>query len=84
MIAFTVPILVVLLITSQCMDAHPSASSIGLKDNHRSLNFRLKRDFGYLQRHELANLYNDEIPEESLQYGYAFVPHQTRKRLIDF
>ncbi|UJR09023.1 hypothetical protein I4U23_013272 [Adineta vaga] len=84
MIASTIPLLVVLLITSQCMDAYPSASSTDLKINHHPLNFRLKRDFGYLQRHELANIFNDDTPEESLPYGYSFIARQNRKRLIDF
>ncbi|CAF0750343.1 unnamed protein product [Adineta steineri] len=86
MVAFTVPLLVVLLVTSQCMYAYPSASSLNTRYNH-PMNLRLKRDFGYLQHHELANNFNDYIPsniDESLQYAYPINQRQNRKRLIDF
>ena len=86
MVALTVPLLVVLLVASQCMLAYPSAAAAGLKNNYRS-NFRLKRDFGYLQRHELASILNDEIPsslDDGLPYAYVPVQRQARKRLIDF
>ena len=86
MVAFTVPLLVVLLVTSQYLHAYPSPSSMGTKDNH-PMNLRLKRDFGFLRHHELANNFNDDLPsniDENLQYIYPVIHRQNRKRLIDF
>jgi hypothetical protein len=86
MIAFTVPLLVVVLLTSQYINAYPSASSIDGKKNH-PINLRLKRDFGLLQHHELTNRLNDDIPlnyEESLPYIRWIIQRPNRKRLIDF
>jgi len=86
MIAFTVPLLVVLLVTSQYISAYPSAPSIGMKNNH-PINPRLKRDFGLAQHHELANHFNDDTPfnfEENLPYIYSIIQRPNRKRLIDF
>lgn len=86
MVAYTVPMLVVLLVASQCLLAYPSDAAAGFKNNYRT-NFRLKRDFGYLQRHELANLLNEEMPaslDDGLALAYAPAHRQARKRLIDF
>jgi hypothetical protein len=88
MIAFTVPLLVVLLVTSQCINAYPSAASgMNVKNNH-PINLRLKRDYGLLQHHDLANNYNGDLPlniDEYLPYLYGgSISRQNRKRLIDF
>jgi hypothetical protein len=86
MIAYTVPLLVVLLVACQCLNAYPSASGVDVKYNH-PINLRLKRDFGLVQHHELANNYNDGLPlniDEYLSYPYASISRQNRKRLIDF
>jgi hypothetical protein len=86
MVAYTVPLLVVLLVASQCMLAYPSEAAASLKNNYRS-NFRLKRDFGYLQQHGLASLLNDDSPssfDDGMPFAYMPVQRQARKRLIDF
>jgi hypothetical protein len=86
MIAFTTSIILVLLVTSQYIDAYPSASVIGTKINH-PLNPRLKRDFGFLQRHESTNNINDDTPinwDDNLPYIYSIIPRTNHKRLIDF
>ena len=86
MIAFTVPLLVVLLVTSQYIHAYPSASGMNVKNNHPNL--RLKRDFGLLQHHDTANNYNGDLPsniDEYIPYLYGgSISRQNRKRLIDF
>jgi hypothetical protein len=86
MIAFTVPLFIVILLTSQCINAYPSGSSLGTK-NINQINLRLKRDFGLLQHHDSTNHFNDDIPlnfEENLPFIYSIIPRQNRKRLIDF
>jgi hypothetical protein len=86
MIAFTIPLFIVVLLTSQYINAYPSGSSIG-KKNIYPTNLRLKRDFGVLQHHDLINRFNDDIPlnfEENLPFIYSIIPRQNRKRLIDF
>jgi hypothetical protein len=87
MIAFTVPLLFVFLLTSQYINAYPSGSSIGSNDHHHPINPRLKRAFGLLQRHEAMNNVNDDTPfnyEENLPYIYPIIQQAYRKRLIDF
>ena len=86
MFVYPVPLLVILLMTSQFINAHPSALSKGTNNNH-PMHLRLKRDFGYLQRHELANNYNDDMPsgfDENSPLIYSLIQRQNRKRLIDF
>jgi len=86
MVAFTVPLLVVLLVAGQYIHAYPSASSIGTQNIH-PMNLRLKRDSGFLQHHELANNFNDNMPsniDDNLPYIYSILQRQNRKRLIDF
>ncbi|CAF2519478.1 unnamed protein product [Rotaria sp. Silwood2] len=86
MFVYSVPLLVILLMTSQYIIAYPSILSKGIKYNH-PINLRLKRDLGYLQHHELANNYNDDIPanfNENLPYIYSIIQRQNHKRLIDF
>lgn len=83
MIAFTVPLIAVILLTSQCINAYPSMDG---KTNH-PINPRLKRDYGVLQHHDLVNHFNEDVPfnyEENLPYLYSLIQRANRKRLIDF
>jgi hypothetical protein len=83
MIAFTAPLFIILLVTSQYIDAYPSASVIGTKISY-PLNPRLKREFGLYQRHESSN---DDLPinwDDTLPYFYSIIPRTNHKRLIDF
>jgi hypothetical protein len=85
MIAFTVPFLALILMTSQYITAYPS---IGKNTNYPMVS-RLKREFAVFQHHDLANNYKDEIPlnfDENLSspYVYSIIPRPNRKRLIDF
>jgi hypothetical protein len=80
------PLLIILLVTSQYIDAYPSASMTGTKINY-PLNPRLKRDLGLLQHHQLTNNVNDDTPfnwDDNLPYGYSIIPRTNHKRLIDF
>ncbi|CAF3268548.1 unnamed protein product [Rotaria socialis] len=86
MFVYPVPLLVILLVTSQFIKAHPSAISKGTNNNH-PMHQRLKRDIAYLQHHELANNYNDDMPsgfDESSPFIYSLMQRRNRKRLIDF
>jgi len=77
-----IALLVVLLVTSQYLNAYPLESSIGTK-NHYPINLRLKRDYGLLQHHEVAN----DIPfnlDENFPNIYWIIHGPNRKRLIDF
>lgn len=83
---FTVQILVVLLMTSQFINAYPSAFYKGHK-NIYPMNLRFKRDYGYLQHHDSGSNINDDTPasyDESLPYLYSLYQRQYQKRLIDF
>ncbi|CAF3519085.1 unnamed protein product [Rotaria sp. Silwood1] len=72
--------------TSEYIIAYPSILSKGIKHNH-PINLRLKRDFGYLQHHDLTSNDNDDMPtnyDENLPYIYSILQRQNHKRLIDF
>lgn len=71
---------------SQLINAHPSKYS---KDNNYPIHQRIKRDYGYLEQHELTNNDNDDVAinaDEDLPFIYSLIEHQrqNRKRLIDF
>mgnify|MGYP006892786174 FL=1 len=90
MLTFTIPMCLILLVTSQCIIAYPTNSeTIALSSSNtmkqrRFDNLRLKRNLGLFQQHEIANHFNDELPA-NFDELFVIVPRpNNHKRLIDF
>ena len=92
MLAFTVPLLVLVLMTSDCLHAHPAQTGLETSDQQQQHPIvpRFKRGFAVLQRHDSSNNNNDDLATSNLEenlslpYFYSVVQRANRKRLIDF
>ena len=83
--AFTVPFVLLLLMTSEHLHAYPSVDSTGTGD-YRPVMGQFKHGFGILQRQPSTGNFNDENADDSVPMPcvYSIGQRANRKRLIDF
>lgn len=82
MIAFTVPLFILVLMTSDCLHGHPMERPSALQSEVPT---RIKRAYAMVQHHPFDQTHlNDDALNNIDELLYSLVQRPNRKRLIDF